>query len=517
MSLLHASDAVEFRVELKDSADAPPQRIVIYDWFVHEDNGAPPRGGNRVEVLVDGEAAWDRVAGDLSGATHDVQIATWMCRPDIELRRPQELALSQPADRCHLRLGAILEKLAAKGTRIRLLIWGMAYTPITNRWLRRWHWRGRDNIDVLEQDHRNIIGSFHQKTMTIDGRVGYCGGMNMKENDWDVTRHHLYDVRRYGHKDQPWQRMPAKLRKKFPRFAPRHDLMARIEGPCVGDMLDNFWGRWQKVRKARRESINTRFIDYIRRKFGSDPSPDFDKPDGGLKPAGDHWAQIVRTTPNGKKNILAAYERAIRNARRYIYIENQYFRSPEIGRMLRETLEANERLRLIVVALPCNDGKGRWYDPAAYYTAQTLKEIRKTREDFMLNRIIVHDYDARDRLKYRDVDVHAKMMIVDDAWVTVGSANIHDRGMKTEGEINLVVLDKEIAGDLRRRLMAEHLEIATDDPRLEDVDEAFDLWERHANENVRLKAQGQEPRSRVHHFIQKGARWKPFWIGVGTF
>jgi phosphatidylserine/phosphatidylglycerophosphate/cardiolipin synthase-like enzyme len=118
---------------------------------------------------------------------------------------------------------------------------------------------------------------------------------------------------------------------------------------------------------------------------------------------------------------------------------------------------------------------------------------------------------------WQEVDVHAKVMVIDDVWLTVGSANINDRGFKTEGEINAVVLDKGLAKDLRKRLMAEHLELAPEDPRLDDVDQAFDLWDEHGRENPKRKEREEDPLSRVHHFVQEGPPWPPLWVGSGVF
>jgi phosphatidylserine/phosphatidylglycerophosphate/cardiolipin synthase-like enzyme len=223
-----APDVVSFKVELSASRGGPVNRIVIYDWFTRGKDRSPPRGGNAVEVLVDGEAGWGRVADDLEQAEHEIQIATWMCRPDIELRRPPELALAEPRARGHFRLGEILERRAKAGAKIRLLIWGMAYTPILDHWMRRWYWQGRDNIDVLEQDHPSFIGSHHQKTITIDGRVGYCGGMNLKENDWDTIAHVPHEARRCPHQAGPPKRRPIAARMVTAPFAPRHDLIVRL-------------------------------------------------------------------------------------------------------------------------------------------------------------------------------------------------------------------------------------------------------------------------------------------------
>ncbi|HWB80708.1 MAG TPA: phosphatidylserine/phosphatidylglycerophosphate/cardiolipin synthase family protein [Nannocystaceae bacterium] len=517
MSEAHTPDVVEFKVELASSPDGARNRIVVYDWFTRDSGSSPPRGGNRIEALVDGEQTWTRVADDLDRAQSEVQIATWMCRPDMELRRPEELATSEPGARARFRLGEVLERLAHADVRVRLLIWGMAYTPIVDRWMRRWFWRGHDNIDVLEQDHPTLIGSHHQKTLTIDGRVGYCGGMNLKENDWDTTEHRAWEPRRFPHRADAHARADAVRHITLPPFAPRHDLMVRVEGPAVGDLLHNFAERWQQSLAARRQRFGARLVDALRRRLGGDPAPVLPAPASEQPRAGEQWVQIVRTQPGGEAGILRAYYRAIYNARRYIYIENQYFRSPDIGLALAQALAANPRLRIIVVVWPINEGAVSFVDPSGYYTAQTLQAIRRARPDFELTRLLVTADDAGGERHWLPVDVHAKVMIIDDVWITVGSANINDRGFKTEGEINAVVLDELVATDLRKRLMAEHLGLSPDDPVLDDVDRAFDLWNFHGHENPRLRALEREPLSRVHYFVQDAQDRPPLGVGSGIF
>ncbi len=517
MSIDHAPGVPTFRVSLASSREGPVNKLVIYDWFTRGEDRAPPRGGNRVEVLVDGEQGWGRVADDLDDARDEVHIATWMCRPDIELRRPNALALAEPPQRQHLRLGEILEQRANAGAKIRLLIWGMVYTPIADRWMRRWYWRGRDNIDVLEQDHPSFIGSHHQKTITIDGRVGYCGGMNLKENDWDTIAHGSHEPRRFPHQARTDRRRLAAARLELPPFPPRHDLMVRIEGPAVADLVDNFADRWGQSVTVRRRSWLGRLVDWVRRALGNDDYPTVEASKALPGTCGDHWVQVVRTTPGGEEGILETYLRAIRNARRYIYIENQYFRSPIIGEALRDAIASNPRLRLVVVVRPVNGGKKSFIDPSGYWTAHTLDLIREARPGFKLTELVAWGRDADDRVTWQSVDVHAKVMVVDDVWLTVGSANINDRGFKTEGEINAVVVDKDLATDLRRRLMAEHLEIEPDDPRLDDIDEVFDLWEAHGDRNPHHREDAEPPLSRVHHFVQEGLSRPPFGVGSGVF
>lgn len=506
-----------FSIQLSESPGGSFNRLVIYDWFARGQGRVPPRDGNRVEILVDGEEAWGRVAEDLRGAEQTIQIATWMCRPDIELVRLEALAVANPEERTRHCLGEILEGCAEVGVRVKLLIWGLTYTPILDRWMRRWYWRGQDNIEVLEQDHKSLLGSHHQKTITIDGRVGYCGGMNLKENDWDTIAHLPHEPRRFPHSATSESRKLVASGAAQSPFAPRHDLLVRIEGPAVADLLDNFSQRWAQSVSDRRASWFPRVVDWLRRKLGNEPYANL--PQAACSPCSvdQKVVQIVRTLPDQKQGILAAYERAIRNARRYIYIENQYFRSPLIGLALQSALRANPRLRLIVLVIPINGGKGSLIDPAAHWTAHTLEMIRKVRPAFQLTQCLIFSGQKDKPNKWIKLDVHAKIMVIDDLWLTVGSANINDRGFKTEGEINAVVLDKHLAANLRLRLMAEHLELQVDDPRLVDVDTAFDLWEQHATENPQRKKKAEMPVSRVHHFVQKGPRWNPFSIGSGIF
>jgi phosphatidylserine/phosphatidylglycerophosphate/cardiolipin synthase-like enzyme len=58
---------------------------------------------------------------------------------------------------------------------------------------------------------------------------------------------------------------------------------------------------------------------------------------------------------------------------------------------------------------------------------------------------------------YRPIYVHAKVAIVDDLWSTIGSANLNNRGMRDDTEMNVATLNPELARGLRLLLWAEHL------------------------------------------------------------
>jgi cardiolipin synthase len=52
--------------------------------------------------------------------------------------------------------------------------------------------------------------------------------------------------------------------------------------------------------------------------------------------------------------------------------------------------------------------------------------------------------------EYQAALMHAKTMIVDGVWATVGSTNLDNRSFALNEEINLVVYDRDVAGRLER-------------------------------------------------------------------
>jgi cardiolipin synthase A/B len=60
------------------------------------------------------------------------------------------------------------------------------------------------------------------------------------------------------------------------------------------------------------------------------------------------------------------------------------------------------------------------------------------------------------RLAGLPVYVHAKLMIVDDAWATIGSCNLHAYSLGGHSEMNASIWDEAVAGDLRDRLRRTH-------------------------------------------------------------
>lgn len=455
-----------------------------YLWFTPI--GYPPREGNTVRVLIDGEEAWGNVADAFDAARASIHVTTWIYQPTAELRRPDPLA--DPEAREPHTVQDILEHKAATGTVVRLLVWDAPFIDIP-RAARRAEREASDNFEVLQEENQarggllradeypmlsGILGqhplfSFHQKTIVVDDRVGFCGGMNMKENDWDRPSHLIFDPHR-AHFERP-SGLRARIAEAFAEAdnPPRHDFIARVEGPAVADLAANFAERWEHTRGAgvafaqNATAVPTALVP----------------PEVGRTPV-----QVIRTMPapygvggNGERGILDVYVRAIGAARRLIYIEDQYFRSTIVSDAVADALRNWPDLALIVVTLRsyANDPlQGGW-------CWDSFRRIAERREGVELYTLIVRQVDHEDDTHEKEVDIHAKLMIVDDLFLTVGSCNINDRGFEIEGEINLAIEDPEIARDTRLRLWREHL---ADDPALTgDITQDLKVWRRHAEQN----------------------------------
>jgi len=193
--------------------------------------------------------------------------------------------------------------------------------------------------------------------------------------------------------------------------------------------------------------------------------------------------------------------RAIHNARKLIYLENQYFRSSRIAQALVRALRQHPNMELVVVT---NRIQGPWRHAygGAYHTAKMQQTIRKTRPSFQLYELLSCGL-VDQRVCYRPIHVHAKVMIVDNEWLTVGSANLNERSIRSEAEANVAIEDEALATELRCRLMAEHLGLSPTDKRLADLNRCAALWRGLARRNAEARSRGQLADGHAHPFRQK--------------
>lgn len=149
---------------------------------------------------------------------------------------------------------------------------------------------------------------------------------------------------------------------------------------------------------------------------------------------------------------LKQRERAIEAARSTITIENQALPVPAIARRLEAALQRGVQVVLLVPAEPEDWVRTARRDPARSALFEAVEALDRY-EAFMLAGLVVPDGGSG-----RAIYVHAKAMLVDDAWATIGSCNLHANSLGGHSELNASVWDETVVRALRCELLAEHLE-----------------------------------------------------------
>ena len=232
-----------------------------------------------------------------------------------------------------------------------------------------------------------------------------------------------------------------------------HDAGTRLRGPVVADVAEHLDLRWTEVTGEQLPPVET-------------PAR-----------AGDTTIQLLRTIPeriyeelrDGAFGILEGYMRALRSARRLVYMESQFFWLPEIVQLLSEKLHSppSEGFR-VVVLLPskANNGQEDTRGMLAH-----LIDADGGRGRFLPTTIDSMTGSTVDRLY-----VHAKIGIVDDRWLTIGSANLNAHSFFNDTEVNVQVADPNLARTTRLRLWSEHLAVPEDEVAGDPTDVVDRLW-----------------------------------------
>jgi phosphatidylserine/phosphatidylglycerophosphate/cardiolipin synthase-like enzyme len=267
-------------------------------------------------------------------------------------------------------------------------------------------------------------------------------------------------------------------------------VQVRIEGEAVADVEHNFRQRWHAVTGD--ESLPHR-----------DPTHDrsWDTP-----------VQIVRTIPRGichfappgEFGVHHAYIRAIRQAERLIYLENQYLWSPAIMAAL---IAAMNRPRSapfrIVIVLPA-----RAYDGKRDNDRHVERLRAEDRGRGMVSAYCPYASGPNlgtHAFTYRPTYVHAKVAIIDDEWLMVGSANLNNRGLVTDSEVVAAIRDADLARNLCIDLWAEHLALPREQIVAADPTALVDLqWPERAEENAAIIQRADRPLLCAIHRYEPG-------------
>ncbi len=424
-----------------------------------------PEAGNRVELLVDGAEALPLIAAEVTAARSHVHLAGWFFTPGFRMGKDGPTLRELLAD-------------AAERADARVLSWAGAPLPLFHpdrREVRRMRdelVRGTRISMALDAKERPMH-CHHEKLVVVDDRVAFVGGIDLTSFAGD--------------------RLDASAHPARPGLG-WHDACLRIEGPLVADVARHFLLRWRELASdAPAEPVP--------------PAPH----EPGVE------AQLVRTVPehvysrlpNGEFTVLESYARALRAAQRLVYLENQFLWSPEIAAILSAKLREPPRDDFrVVVLLPSHPNNGA--DDTRGQLGLLVDADRESGDETSrLLACTLHQAGPAGRPVY----VHAKIGIVDDRWLTVGSANLNEHSLFNDTEVNVVVQDEAFARSARLRLWSEHLERPAEEVAGEPASVVDSLWrplaEEHANQR-RVHGHAHHRLSLLEHVSRRSqALWGP--------
>ena len=435
------------------------------DWFLSEQERGNPDSsiptwcaGNSAEPLIHGITYFDRLATEVDSlrAGDHLFFTDWRGDPD-ERMRPDGPTVA-----------GLFAAAARRGVIVKGLLWRshldkLAYSEEENRNLGD-EVRAAGGEVLLDQRVRRG-GSHHQKLVILRHPddpardVAFVGGIDLCHSRRD-DRSHSGDPQ------------PIKMSLKYGKNPPWHDVQLALRGPVVGALDLTFRERWNDPAPLDQNGPIATLVD--RRKHADPNAGPLPPQPPDPPPCGPLDIQVLRTYPsmrprysfarNGERTIARAYTKAIGQARRLIYLEDQYLWSKEVADLFAAALRATPSLHLIAVVPRYPDVDGRLaLPPNEIGREQALAVCRMAAPDR------VHVFDLENHAG-PPVYVHAKVCVIDDIWCSVGSDNFNRRSWTHDSEVSCAILDgtlddrppsgeaRRFARDLRLTLMREHLD-----------------------------------------------------------
>ena len=322
-----------------------------------------PTHHNEVIIYDDGDRAYDEILKAIEGAEKNINISTYILESDYVGRIFKEKLI----------------KKVVEGVEVNIIYDAVGSMRASRKFFREMKNAGIHLVVFRPLLSLNLIKlnrRLHRKLFVIDGKIGFIGGMNIS-CEYAGPKFHGYNWR---------------------------DLMARVDGPAVGDLQAMFMVMWHRVR-------------------GPLPQKEFEYfPQ--LGPAGNKDAVVIGTDFwKERKQLREVFLILIRKAEKEICIESAYFLPDiEIRRELRKASLKGIKVKIII---PRNtDIK------TVYFARRTMYS------KFLKAGIEIYEYTPR--------ILHTKMAVFDRTTVVIGSANFDYRSFLHNIEGNIFVEGGEI-------------------------------------------------------------------------
>lgn len=365
-------------------------------------------------------------------AERQVEIIGWDIHSQTCLVGPS----GEADDGFPIALGPFLKTLvtAKPALQVNILSWNFAALYATER-----EWNSLDKFTAGSEgrirfclDDSLPLGSAqHQKIVVIDNAVAFSGGLDLTVRRWDTSAHRADEPLRVDQDGKP--------------YAPFHDVQCMVDGEAAAALGEIVAARWEAAGCVP---------------LRTEPAGGERWPAAVAVHARDVATGIARTEVGtvgrpAVTEVIRLFKASIRRANRFIYIENQFTSAPDIARVLAQRMVDVPSLQVLIVTPRSHSS---WFESQA---------MQGGRGGFVAPFVAAGVTD-RLRIVYPATDgspsgpaavmVHSKVMIVDDDFLRIGSANINNRSMGADSECDLAFeaaseQHREFIRSVRRRLI----------------------------------------------------------------
>ena len=233
-----------------------------------------------------------------------------------------------------------------------------------------------------------LAKSDHRKILIVDGKVAITGGVNISQ---------VYSSGPFGSGDGKGAQ------------APWRDTDVQIEGPAVAEFQKLFLDTWQRQQGATLSARN-----YF---------PD-------MKEQGNTLVGVLGSTEGEANRItFIMYVAAITFAENSLHMTNAYFvPDHQTAEALADAAKRGVDVKIILPG--ATDRSSAQYAGESYY------------DDLLESGVKLY--------KRRNVLLHAKTLVIDGVWSTVGSTNMDFWSFSSNDEVNAVILSREFATEMEK-------------------------------------------------------------------
>jgi len=398
-------------------------------------------------LLIDGSDYYRGFCAAAETAERFILLSGWQFDSDAQLLREDGAG-----DECTLL--AFLNRLCErkKDLRVYILAWNFSVIYCIDReWLQSWYfkWSAHERIQFCFDSRHPFGASHHHKYVVVDGRIGFLGGLDICSGRWDERDHRALNPRRVNAD-----------RTAYPPF---HDMQSYHVGAVAESLTQLFKDQWRTVCHCELDLPIADQNPSVRLK-------------NALRIESTRVAisrTQVKTTETGYetvREIRRLFRDAVAAAESLVYIENQYFSSQAIYEALVRRMIDRRRPRLEVILVLAKEANA-FVEQASIGIAQAkiIRHLKQLAGE--AGHALGVYYPAVKNAGGAEIPVyiHSKLLLVDDRFLSIGSANMNNRSMGLDTELNVSWQARpgetqtlRSLRDVRVNLLAEHSGLSGD-------------------------------------------------------